>query len=63
LIGNGTSAIGTRSITNNTSNTAVTASTNIPTMNTLYYGLVTVNGASQTRATGIYAPTGAGTSG
>ena len=63
LIGNGTGAIGTRQITNNTSNTAVTASTNIPTMNTLYYGLVTVNGASQTRATGIYAPTGAGTSG
>ena len=63
LIGNGTSAVGTRSITNNTSNTAISTGTNIPTMNTIYYGLVTVNGSSQTRATGIYAPTSAGTSG
>jgi len=51
----------TRTLTNNSSNTAITASTNIPTMNTIYYGLVTVNNASQTRATGIYAPTSAGT--
>ena len=59
-----TSALTTRAITNNTSNTAITNSnTNIPTMNTIYYGLVTVNGASQTRATGIYAPTSAGTNG
>ena len=63
LIGNGTSAVDTRSITNNTSNTAISTGTNIPTMNTIYYGLVTVNGSSQTRATGIYAPTSAGTSG
>ena len=51
----------TRTLTNNSSNTAITASTNIPTMNTIYYGLVTVNNASQTRATGIYAPISAGT--
>lgn len=50
-----------RAVTNNTSNTAITASTNFPTMNTIYHGLVTVNNASQTRATGIYAPTSAGT--
>lgn len=37
LIGNGTGAIQTRSITNNTSKTAVTASTNLITANTLYY--------------------------
>ena len=37
LIGNGTGAISTRSITNNTSKTAVTASTNLITANTLYY--------------------------
>ena len=53
--------LSTRSITNNTSNTAIANNTNFPTMNTIYYGLVTVNNASQTRATGIYAPTSAGT--
>lgn len=37
LIGNGTGAIATRSITNNTSATAVAASTNLITANTLYY--------------------------
>lgn len=37
LIGNGTGAFATRSITNNTSATAVTASTNLITANTLYY--------------------------
>ena len=57
-----TAALTTRAVTNNTSNTAITNNnTNIPTMNTIYYGLVTVNNASQTRATGIYAPTSAGT--
>ena len=54
-------AVTTRAVTNNTSNTAVVNNTNIPTMNTIYYGLVTVNNASQTRATGIYAPVSAGT--
>lgn len=59
-----TAALTTRAITNNTSNTAITNSnTNIPTMNTIYYGLVGVNNASQSRATTIYAPTGAGTAG
>ena len=37
LIGAGTSAVTLRSITNNTSKTAVTASTNLVTANTLYY--------------------------
>ena len=37
LIGNGTSAVSLRSITNNTAATAVTASTNLITANTLYY--------------------------
>lgn len=37
LIGNGTGAVTTRAITNNTSKTAVTASTNLVTANTLYY--------------------------
>lgn len=64
LIGNGTSAVSTRSITNNTTNTSITNSnTNIPTMNTIYYGLATINGASQNRGVGVYAPTTAGTSG
>lgn len=39
LVGNGANAIGTRSITNNTSSTALAANTNIPTMNTVKYGL------------------------
>lgn len=58
-----TAALTTRSVTNNTSNAAIANNTNIPTMNTIYHGLVTVNNASQTRATGIYAPTSAGTAG
>lgn len=37
LIGSGTDAVTTRAITNNTSATAVTASTNLITANTLYY--------------------------
>lgn len=64
LIGNGTGAITTRSITNNTTATAVTTSTNLITANTLYYGLPTINGAhNYTSSTNIYAPTSAGTSG
>lgn len=48
LVGNGTDKITTRAITNNTSNTAaVTANTNIPTMNTLKNAL--------NRATGVAA--------
>lgn len=52
-----TAALTTRAITNNTSNTAVTSSINIPTMSTIYYGLATINGASQTRAKNIIAAT------
>ena len=64
MSGNGTtSALTTRAITNNTSNTTITSGTNIPTMNTLYYGLAQINNATQSRATSIYAPTSAGTSG
>ena len=58
-----TAALTTRAITNNTSNTAATASTNIPTMNTLYYTLAKINNADQTHATSIYAPTAGGTAG
>lgn len=58
-----TSALTTRAITNNTSNTAISNNTNIPTMNTIYYGLVKINGNNQTRATTIYVPTGAGSNG
>ena len=61
LIGNGTNAVETRAITNNTSNTAAVASTNIPNMNTLYYTLAKINNADQTHATAIYAPTAGGT--
>ncbi len=32
-------------------------------MNTIYYGLATINGASQNRSVGVYAPTSAGTEG
>lgn len=53
-----TAALTTRAITNNTSNAATTTGTNIPTMSTIYYGQVLVNGAGQTRATNIHVPTG-----
>lgn len=53
----------TRTLTNNIVNAAAVASTNIPTMNTLYYTLAQINGNDQTHATTIYAPTTAGTSG
>ena len=39
LIGSGTNAVTTRSVTNNTSSTEVPANTNIPTCNTVKYGL------------------------
>jgi len=44
-----------------TSNGALGTGTGLTTERSVYYGLVTVNNASQTRATGIYAPTSAGT--
>lgn len=57
-----TSALTTRAITDNTSNAAITNNnTNIPTMNTLYYSLATINNTSQSHAISIYAPTSAGT--
>ena len=44
-----------------TTNGALGTGTGLTTERSVYYGLVTVNNASQTRATGIYAPTSAGT--
>ena len=59
-----TAALTTRAVTNNASATKITASTNIPTMNTLYYGLPTINNSHEyTSSTTIYAPTAGGTSG
>ena len=65
LIGNGTSAVQTRAITNNTATSgAVTGSTNIPTMNTLRFAMnrTTSVAAADTNystimARGIYATT------
>lgn len=56
-----TAALTTRAIDDATSNTALGTGTGLTTERSVYYGLVTVNNASQTRATGIYAPTSAGT--
>lgn len=59
-----TAALTTRAVTNNTSATKITASTNIPTMNTLYYGLPIINNSHEyTSNTAIYAPTAGGTAG
>lgn len=44
-----------------TANGALSTGTNLTTERSVYYGLVIVNNASQTRATSIYAPTSAGT--
>lgn len=44
-----------------TANGALGTGTNLTTERSVYYGLVIVNNASQTRATSIYAPTSAGT--
>ena len=53
-----TSPLITRPITDNTTNIAISNNnTNIPTMNTIYYGLATINGNSQYRGINIYAPT------
>lgn len=51
----------TYSVDDATSNGALSNGTGLTTERSVYYGLVTVNNASQTRATGIYAPTSAGT--
>jgi len=50
-----------KGIVDSTSNAAISTGTNLPTERDVYYGLVAVNGSSQTRATTIYAPTSAGT--
>lgn len=64
LIGNGTSAIGTRGITNETAAKAIVTGTNIPTMNTIYYGLPKINNSrTYTSSTEIYAPLNGGVSG
>lgn len=49
------------SVKDSTANSALGTGTGLTTERAVYYGLVTVNNASQTRATGIYAPTSAGT--
>ena len=55
-----TSPLVTRPVTDNTNNIAISNNnTNIPTMNTIYYGLATINGNSQHRGINIYAPTDA----
>ena len=54
----------TTDIKDATANAALTSSgTKLVTERAVYYGLVSVNGSSQSRATGIYAPTSAGTNG
>lgn len=59
-----TGALTTRAVTNNTTATAISTGTNIPTMNTIYYGLPTINNShTYTSSTTIYAPTAGGTSG
>ena len=58
-LGLGTAA--TYAVDDATGNGALGTGTGLTTERSVYYGLVTVNGASQTRATGIYAPTSAGT--
>ena len=56
-----TAALTTRAIDDATANGALGTGTGLTTERSVYYGLVTVNNASQTRATGIYAPTTGGT--
>lgn len=63
LIGNGTSSLTTRAITNNTSATTATTNSNLITGSTLYYATANINNARQTSNVGIYAPTGGGTAG
>lgn len=65
LIGNGTNAVTTRSITNNTAaTTALTASTNLVTMNTLRYALnrtTGINSADTNYSTNMMRGISAGT--
>lgn len=57
-----TAALTTRSITDNSSASAISTGTSIPTERDIYYGLPTINNShAYTSSTTIYAPTGAGT--
>lgn len=56
-------AAATYAVDDATANGALGTGTGLTTERSVYYGLVTVNNASQTRATGIYAPTSGGTAG
>ena len=58
LIGNGTGAIGTRAITNNTSVTYITASTNLITANTLAYWNGAYNSSGNSRIVRVGTITG-----
>ena len=62
LLGNGTNAITSRTIVDNTTATAAVNNNNsIVTQNTLYNATANINNNRQTSDVGIYAPTGAGT--
>jgi hypothetical protein len=61
LVGNGTSGLATRTITNNTSSTIAAQNTNLITQNTLYNASAQINNASQQRSVTIYAPIAGGT--
>jgi hypothetical protein len=65
LLGNGTSAITSRTLTDNASSPSSlsTSSTNILTEQTIAKGLVNVNGSAQSAITTIWASTAAGTAG
>lgn len=52
-----------KSYVDSTSSSALGTGDSLVTERDVYYGLVTVNGAAQARANGIYAPTSAGVSG
>ena len=53
----------TRSLTDSTTDGAVSNNDNIVTARTVYHGLIKVNNATQSRANNIYAPVSAGTEG
>lgn len=61
LIGNGTDAVTTRTITNNTTATVAATTDNLITNKTLYYATASINNARQTSDVSIYAPITAGT--
>lgn len=55
-------AAAAKGIVDSASPAAIGTGTSLPTERDVYYGLVAVNGSSQTRSTTIYAPTSAGSS-